>query len=120
VFGNYNAILAAQDEIADLEQADVALGRAAAYRLCVRQTVDRADRHAEASRSVRRRRERRIPIVDCVANYRGRPAFALPVHEQRRFVAFFERTGRAPLVRGGEVRPRPDPADGQRLRRHRR
>jgi hypothetical protein len=55
-----------------------------------------------------------------VANYRGRPAFALPVHEQRRFVAFFERTGRAPLVRGGEVRPRPDPADGQRLRRHRR
>lgn len=74
--------------------------RAAAYRLCVRNKVDRAFAHSRIAGALRgRARERALrdlerldglPILDCTPNLQGRGARPLPPAQQRAYVRAWE------------------------------
>jgi hypothetical protein len=83
--------------VAEVEKTDRVSARATAYRLCSRNSVDRAFAHSRVMMAGGLRAlapledEHGIPILDCTPNLDGRGAVPLPIHAQRDFVRRWER-----------------------------
>lgn len=97
-----------------LQKTDSQEARRGSYKTCVVGNISRAEAHlAPHPAGV----EDRLPIRDCSPRLfaRGAPADPLDPPEQRQFVRFFEKTHRAAIVRGKNVRLCPDASDEQRV-----
>jgi hypothetical protein len=87
---------ASADRVAEVERADRDQNRVTAYRLCSRNTVDRAFAHSRVRMSAGRaavaelEKTTSLPILDCKPNLRGRGAKVLLPREQRVFVRRWE------------------------------
>lgn len=79
--------------------------RAITYRVCQRESVDRAYAHSFTPRRDWPRVERQLPILDCDPNITGAPAKPLSSQDQRAFVARFK-AGTLPLREQGICRER--------------
>jgi hypothetical protein len=86
------------------ERVDNVVQRQTTYRVCARNSVDRAFAHDAVYRSgglpALRHIEDVLPILACKPNLHGQPARALPRREQRLFVRDW-RTGRLSLGEQG-------------------
>lgn len=80
-----------QRALAAKEREDNIIQRQTTYRVCARNSVDRAFAHDAVShgpngQAAVRHLEEVLPILDCAPNLRGQPARALPPTQQRAFV----------------------------------
>ena len=98
------------------ERDDVNRIETALFRICKRERDGRAELHASAfenrlrddGRTLLKKRQARIPLVDCTPNLHGSGAIKLSRDEQTRFIKFFVANDRAPCVLKARVRvPRP-------------
>lgn len=88
-------------DVRDNDDAQIALVRRAAWRLCERDMRDRALAHAFVQQSdALKLVQQQNPIVDCDPNLVGEPAKPLPPHAQEAFVRRWQR---------GELEPLPEP-----------